>query len=404
MGVKELLERRANVWEQAKALIDKAEAENRDFTAEEQQQYDRMIAEMDELAKRAKRLEEAQKREKEFGDPVNEPVRAAGAMEVPEKVKGDAVYMAFRSYLQTGIVSPELRDLAAGVDASGGYLFAPEQFTNELIREIDDAVFVRRLARKFTLTTSDSLGAPVLDTDLSDPDWTAEVGAVTADTSLAFGKRSLTPNQLTKLIKVSMKLLRITAGTAEQLVRERLAAKFAAAFENNFLNGDGSGKPLGVFVADANGISAARDVSDGNTTTAISADSLIAAKYALKQQYRNGAQWIFHRDVLKEIAKLKDNDGQYIWRPGLAAGQPDTILNLPVNESEYAPNTLTAGAYVGILGNFRYYWIADLFGFEIQRLNELYAANNQVGFIGRMWSDGAPVLESAFARIQMAAS
>ena len=402
MSVKALLEKRANIWEQAKALIDKAEAENRDFTAEEQQQYDRMIAEMDELAKRAKRLEEAERLEKELQAMANEPIKAGVPGATPEKDKREAVRAAFRTYLQTGVVLPELRDLAAGVDASGGYLVAPEQFTNELIREIDDAVFVRRLARKFTLTTSDSLGAPVLDTDLSDPDWTAEVGAVTADTSLAFGKRSLTPNQLTKLVKVSMKLLRITAGTAEQLVRERLAAKFAAAFENNFLNGDGSGKPLGVFVADANGISTARDVSDGNTTTAISADSIIAAKYALKEGYRRNAKWIFHRDVLKEIAKLKDNDGQYLWRPSLIVGQPDTLSGIPVYESEYAPNTISAGAYVGIIGDFSYYWIAELQALEIQRLNELYAATSQVGFIGRLWADGQPVFENAFARIQLA--
>jgi HK97 family phage major capsid protein len=219
---------------------------------------------------------------------------------------------------------------------------------------------------------------------------------------MAFGKRALTPNQLTKLVKVSMKLLRTSAIPVEGLVRERLAFKFAAAQENNFLNGDGSNKPLGVFYADVNGISTSRDVSTGNTTTAISADNLIEVKYSIKQQYRGNAQWIFHRDAIKEISKMKDGDGQYLWRPGLAAGQPDVLLNLPVNESEYAPNTFTTGQYVGILGDFKYYWIAEMFGMEIQRLNELFAQTNQVGFIGRMWSDGAPVLESAFARVKLA--
>jgi HK97 family phage major capsid protein len=102
------------------------------------------------------------------------------------------------------------------------------------------------------------------------------------------------------------------------------------------------------------------------------------------------------------ISKLKDGEGRYLWQQGLAAGQPDTILNLPVNESEYAPSTFTTGKYVGILGNFQFYWIAELFGMEIQRLNELFAATSQVGFIGRMWADGAPVLEEAFARVKLA--
>jgi HK97 family phage major capsid protein len=402
MSVKALLEKRANVWEQAKALIDRAEAENRDFTAEEKEQYDKMMAEMDELAKRAQRLEEAERLEKELQARANEPIKAGVPGATPEKDKREAVRAAFRTYLQTGVVLPELRDLAAGVDASGGYLVAPEEFVAEVIKDIDNVTFVRRIANVIPLKTSDSLGVPTLDTDMSDPDWTAEVGAISADTSMAFGKRSLTPQLLTKLVKVSMKLLRVSAVPAEQFVRQRLAYKFGAALENNFLNGDGSGKPLGVFVADANGITTNRDVTDGNTTTAISADSIIAAKYALKEGYRRNAKWIFHRDVLKEIAKLKDSDGQYLWRPGLTAGQPDTLSGLPVFESEYAPNALSAGAYVGILGDFSYYWIAELQALEIQRLNELYAANSQVGFIGRLWADGQPVLENAFARIQLA--
>jgi len=90
-----------------------------------------------------------------------------------------------------------------------------------------------------------------------------------------------------------------------------------------------------------------------------------------------------------------------LWRPGLALGQPDTLLNLPVNESEFAPNDVATGKYVGILGDFKYYWIAELMGMEIQRLSELFAPSSQVGFIGRMWVDGAPVLESAFARIKI---
>jgi len=280
----------------------------------------------------------------------------------------------------------------------------PQQFIAELIKGLDNAVFVRRISRVFQVTTSDSLGAPSLDTDLSDPAWTTEVQDLTStlDTAMKFDKRELKPQQLAKMVKVSMKLLRISAIPAEALVRDRLAYKFATAMENNFLNGDGSAKPLGVFYASANGISTARDVTEGNSATAISADGLIAAKYALKAQYRNGAQWIFHRDAIKAISKLKDGEGRYLWQQGLASGQPDTILNLPVNESEYAPNTFASGNYVGILGNFQFYWIAELFGMEIQRLNELFAATSQVGFIGRMWVDGAPVLEDAFARVKLA--
>ena len=89
MSMKELLEKRANVWEQAKALIDTAEAEGRDFSAEEQAQYDKMMGEMDELAKRAKRLEEKQRLEAQMDVPVNEPIRLNPASGEGMKRKGD---------------------------------------------------------------------------------------------------------------------------------------------------------------------------------------------------------------------------------------------------------------------------------------------------------------------------
>lgn len=396
--VKELLEKRANIWEKAKELIDRVEAEGRDFNAEEQSQYDKMMDEMDELAKRAKRLEEKQRLEAQMSMPINEPVRAIPTEQKEER--GKDLMPEFRAFIKTGVVSPELRALQVDPATQGGNLLPPQQFVAELIKEIDDAVFIRRLATVIPVNTSDSLGAPTLGTDLEDADWTSEIQEIQEGT-MTFGKRELKPNQLSKLVKVSMKLLRTSAIPVESLVSQRLAYKFAITEEKAFLLGSGTGEPLGLFTVSTDGISAARDVS--STGGGITADSLIDAKYALKAQYRNGAQWIFHRDVVKLIAKLKDNDDQYLWRPGISLGQPDTLLNLPVNESEYAPNTVAVDSYVGIIGNFRYYWIAELMGMELQRLNELFAQTSQVGFIGRMWVDGAPVLESAFARIKIAA-
>jgi len=396
--VKELLERRANIWEKAKELIDRVEAEGRDFNTEEQSQYDKMMDEMDELAKRAKRLEEKQRFEAQMSMPINEPVRAIPTDQKEDR--GKDLMPEFRAFIKTGVISPELRALQVDPATQGGNLLPPQQFVAELIKEIDDAVFIRRLATVIPVNTSDSLGASTLDTDLDDADWTTEVQSITEGT-MTFGKRELKPNQLSKLVKVSMKLLRTSAIPVESLVSQRLAYKFAITEEKAFLLGSGTGEPLGLFTVSTDGISAARDVP--STGGKITADSLIDAKYALKAQYRNGAQWIFHRDVIKLIAKLKDNDDQYLWRPGISLGQPDTLLNLPVNESEYAPNTVTVDNYVGIIGNFRYYWIAELMGMELQRLNELFAQTSQVGFIGRMWVDGAPVLESAFARIKIAA-
>jgi HK97 family phage major capsid protein len=85
-------------------------------------------------------------------------------------------------------------------------------------------------------------------------------------------------------------------------------------------------------------------------------------------------------------------------------GEPDTLLGLPTSMSQYAPNTMTTGQYVGILGDFSFYWIADALNMEMQRLVELYSQTRQIGLHAWLETDGMPVLEEAFVRVKLAAS
>lgn len=318
---------------------------------------------------------------------------------------------AFANYAVSGSFGRHARAVNADVDVQGGYMVMPQQFVWSIIKFVDDEVFLRKLATKFQVLNAQSLGAPSFDTDISDSDWTSELATGNEDSSTAFGKRELVPHPLAKRLKVSNKLLRLAAATGvtsadgssfaggvEGFLRSRLGYKFGVTQEKAGMTGNGSQKWLGLFTASTRGISTARDVQTGSTTS-ITADQLIAAKYSLKPQYQKRSQWIFHRDAVKIIRQLKDGMGQYLWQPGLVAAQPDTLLELPVNQSEYAPNTFTTGQYVGILGDFSFYWIADSENMTIQRLVELYAETNQVGFIARQESDGMPVLEEAFARL-----
>lgn len=150
------------------------------------------------------------------------------------------------------------------------------------------------------------------------------------------------------------------------------------------------------------GISTGRDVSTGNTTTQIKTDGLIEALYTLKPQHRRNSRWVFHRDAVRQIRRLKTSDGQYIWAPVMASDAPGTILGRPFHESEYAPNTFTSGRYVGIIGDFSRYLIADALDMQIQVLDQLYVESNQTGYIARMETDGMPILENAFARVKLA--
>lgn len=413
--INELLQKRAKLVKEQRALLDKAEGEKRDLSADENTNYENMDAEVDKLNTEIEREERLQKREKELASGQAATATPVVTPETPETRKQlretDEYRTAFGRYLRGGIMAltakeremaeKEVRALQSDADVQGGYLVTPMQFVSTLIKFVDDMVHIRQKATKFTVPTAQSLGAPSLDADPDDFDWTTELATGSEDSAMAFGRRELTPHPLAKRIKISNKLLR-QVPDAEGFVRGRLGYKVGVTQEKSFLTGSGSQQPLGIFTASADGIPTTRDVSTDNTTTAITADGLINALFSLKEQHMAAAEWLFHRDAVKAIRKLKDGNGQYLWAPGLAGGQPSTILDKPYSMSEYAPNTFTTGLYVGIVGNFSFYWIADALDMTIQRLVELYAETNQVGLIGRLECDGMPVLGEAFARVKLA--
>ena len=285
-----------------------------------------------------------------------------------------------------------------------GYLTPPEQFVQQLIKDLDNNLMFRKLAKVLPpLVGSTTLGFPKRTSRMTKAAWGTELSAPTPDTALAYGKREFKPNPATAEILVSKTLLR-NIPDVDGYVRSELGYANGVLQEEAYMTGDGVGKPLGVFTASADGISTARDFSTGNTTTAITFDGLNAAKYGLKEQYRKSPKnsWLFHRDAIKQLAGLKDGAGQYIWVPSAVADQPDRLLGLPFHETEYAPNTFTTGLYVGLLGDFDNYWIADSLTMQIEVLYELYARTNQIDYISRFETDGMPVLEEAFARVKLA--
>lgn len=403
----EMKQERAGLWEQAKALNEKVLGENRDFDAAETEQYDKVNAKMDSLAATIARTEKladegdklnAFENDRQHRNDPNQPGQAALSPRETE-----AYNTAYARYLRAGqqaLTDTDFRAMQADSDTAGGFVVTPMQFVTQMIKAVDDAVYMRQLATVHKLEKAVSLGVPTLDSDPSDADWTSEVDTGN-ETDIALGRRELNPHPVAKLIRVSNKLIRAAGINVENLVRDRLAYKFAVTQEKGFQTGTGAGQPLGVFTASVNGITTARDISAGNTTTTIQGDGLINAKYELKAQHMKNANWLFHRDAIKMIRKLKDGEGQYLWKVGLT-DKPDTILEMPYFMSEYTPNTFTTGLYVGIIGDFSNYWIADALDMQIQRLVELYARTNQVGFIGRMESDGMPVLSEAFVRVKLA--
>jgi len=434
MNLRELLAKRANLIHEARQVFEAAEAESRVLTAEEQQRWDGLMDEANDLAETIDRGQRQQAVEQSLNVSTDTATRPDpdGGRQMPQFVSRGMRDVAenapdlwqeplwkelfpyatdqYRALFQRGLrragaqrdlqLGPAMRDLTAVEDIYGGYLVTPLQFVDRLIQAVDNLVYIRQWASVFSMPNAESLGVVSLDNDPADPTWTSELNIGSEDSTMSLGRRELNPHPLAKYIKISRTLLR-KVPDVEGLVRARFAYKFGVTMENAYQNGSGVGEPLGVFVASNSGISTSRDVSTGNTTTEMRFDGLIEAKYTLKTQYWPRARWLFHRDGVKQIAKLKDGNSQYLWRESVRVGEPDRILGLPAFMSEYAPNTFTTGLYVGILGDFSHYWIADSLMMELLRLVELYAGSNQVGIIARAESDGMPVLEEAFVRVKL---
>lgn len=396
-----------------RALLDTIKAAKRDHTADDTEKIGKMDTRLDVLDTQILMHEKLEEREAVAArDPRAGVILPPGTPTNDGKVvgiRGTAEYgKAFTAFLRNGketmaSTTPEIRAaLQSDSDTAGGYLSASEQFSSNFIKFVDDQVFIRQMATKETVVTAQSLGIPTLAADPADADWTPEVGTGSEDSTMAFGKRELYPHPLAKRIKISKKLLRMKPDV-DSLVLKRLAYKFGITEEKVFLLGNGAQQPLGLFFPSADGIDVSRDVLSGAVngfTAAGGADALFDALYSLKAQYQAKATWLFHRDLVRQIRKLKATTNEYLWQPSIQAGEPSTILGRPFYMSEYVPNTLTTGLYVGMVGDFSQYYIADALNMGVQRLEELYAESNQTGFIGRQEVDGMPVLAEAFVRIK----
>ena len=434
--VKELLEKRAKLVNQAREILERNKAAGT-LATDEKTQYDKIMgdamtltAEVEQrnsFAERQTQLEKAGQWDTQVAAHGTIPSPAAAAAEV-RSARGrieKRAYSAAHSDLFYDYVTRratedqyraemrkvlpqtvEYRDMLADTAGSGHDLIPPVEFIDQILIPRDRQVWIRKLATIRKLLKSTDGYLPTIETNPDDADWTTEVAAVNNDNTgpnaaggMTTGKRELKPNVLTKLVKVSIKELMVLPQVAA-LVADRLGYKFGVAEEKGFMVGTGSGQPLGLF--STNGYAAnIPAIQAANLAFANGLDGLQNAKFALPPPYWANARWLFHPTIMMMIATIKDTLGRYIWQPNTIVGQPDMLLGFPAQLDVWAPSTVTIGSFFGILGDFSYYHIADLVEpFSVQRLNELYAGTNEVGFIGREYVDGMPVLAEAFVRLQ----
>ncbi len=394
MTILELREKRAKAWEAAKAFLDSHRKENGVLSAEDDAAYTRMEQEITDLGKEIARLERQEALDAELDRPVNKPLTGkpggkadADGGEDKTGRASDDYRKNFWNVMRSKVPMPAVTNaLQVGTDSEGGYL-VPDEYERTLVEALEEENIFRQMA-KVIRTSSGDRKIPVVASK-GTASWIDEEGAI-PESDDAFGQVSIGAYKLGTMIKVSEELLNDSVFDLQSYISREFARRIGAREEEAFFNGDGKGKPLGVLAAAGGAETGATAAS----ATAVTADELMDLFYSLKAPYRRKSVWVLNDSTIKAIRKLKDNNGQYLWQPSLVAGTPDMILGRPIKTSAYMP-AMAAGAKTIAFGDFSYYWIADRQGRSFKRLNELFAATGQVGFLATQRVDGKLILAEA---------
>lgn len=389
MTILELREKRNKAWEAAKAFLESHRTEKGTLTAEDDATYTQMEQEINDLGKEIARLERQEALEAELNRPVNQPLTnkpGSGRGEEPKTGRASDEYRkamldAFRSNFKR--VSNVLQE---GVDADGGYL-VPEEYDRRLIDTLSEENIMRRLATIITTSGEHKINIAATKPAAS---WIEEGGALTFGDA-TFSQILLDAHKLHVAIKVTEELLYDNAFDLEGYILDQFGKALGNAEEDAFLNGDGTGKPLGLFAATGGGTVA------GTLTAAIKSDDMLDLVYALKRPYRKKASFIMNDKTLSSLRKLKDNNGAYIWQPSYQAGEPDRVLGYAVHTSAYAPEDAIA------FGDYKYYNIGDRGTRSFSELRELFAGNGMIGYVAKERVDGKLILPEAVQILKLKA-
>lgn len=381
MTIKELIEKRAKVWETAKSFVDTHEDKNGLLSAEDTATYNKMEKEIEDLTSAIDRQRRAEQREADLSKPLNSPLTSRPYKETQtEKKSGratdeykNAMLSAMRSNFRN--ISNVLQE---GVDSDGGYL-VPEEYDSRLIDVLEEENIMRSLAT--TITTSGQHKINIAATKPAAA-WIEEGGALSFGDA-TFDQIYLDAYKLHVAIKVTEELLYDNAFNLENYIITQFGKALGNAEEDAFLNGDGKGKPIGIFDSKGGG-----NVL-GTLTAAIKSDDMLDLVYGLKRPYRKSSSFIMNDSTLALLRKLKDNNGAYIWQPSYKENEPDRVLGYAVNTSPYAPTNAIA------FGDYSYYNIGDRGSRSFAELRELFAGNGMVGFVAKERVDGKLILPEA---------
>lgn len=321
---------------------------------------------LDQLARRVDQMHLAQ----------NRPDVAAGMPRSAEALEHKAAFFDryIRKGLETGIGDLEAKALTIGADAEGGYA-VPEELDRMIERLLKDASPIRRIANVVEIGSANY--RKLVNLTGAAAGWVSETGARTETTAPTFAEVVPPLGELYANPAATQAMLDDAFFNVEDWIAEELAIEFGVQEGAAFVDGNGTDKPKGFLTyPTAATDDAARAFGtlehvatgvDGGFPATDPGDILIDLIYALRPVYRAGAAFVMNTNLVAEIRKFKDADGDYLWRPGLVDGTPPTLLGYPVIEAEDMPD-VAANSLSVAFGNFaRGYTITDRMGTRILR-------------------------------------
>ena len=395
MNVQDLIAKRARAWEAAKSFLEAHRGENGVLSAEDGETYDRMEKEITDLTKEIDRLNRQAAIEAQLNQPTSAPLSNMPTS-TGEKVKKGRASDQYAKDMLTAMRTNfhQVSDiLQEGVDADGGYL-VPEEWDNRLIDVLNEENIMRGLATHITTSGEHKINIAGAKPTAA---WIEEGGALQF-TDAKFGQKIMDAHKLHVAVKGTEELLYDSMFDLASYITTQFGIAIANAEEDAFLNGDGKGKPTGLF-DETNGGTVAKTLIG----TKLGTDDVLDLVYALKRPYRTKASFIMNDQTLAALRKLKDNNGAYIWQPSYQAGEPDRLLGYAVHTSAFAPE-LAAGKPVMAFGDYSYYNIGDRGSRSMQELRELFAGNGMIGYVAKERVDGLLVLPEAVQILKAGAS
>lgn len=378
MTLHELREKRNKLVYDARQLVDAGDT----ISAESKATIDKLTAEARSLGDLIRATEESEADERAMSEARNTvPASQRGAVTAAVVDKDEA----WRRYAVTGEVREQ--SLTAG---EGGYTVAPDvSFYGRVISAMKLYGGVEA-APVTVLNTATGADLPIATDDDTANVGTlvAEAGSHASGTAVVLGATTLKAYMLSsKIVKVSRQLLQDSAINWETFLANKFAIRLARGRNAYLTTGTGSAQPQGVAYAASTG----RTCASGYTTSC-TADDLKRLFHAVNPVYRNPAtsRWMMNDASALIIGLLKDGDGQYIWKAGLSEDRPDMLLGRGVIINPDMAD-MAASAKSVLFGDFSNYYVRNVSGLEVIRLNELYAVNGQVGFLALQRFDGALV-------------